>query len=183
MNQLLFIVNELLNPDLRRKMRLPMEFICFGIMPGKMYPHYHDYRARSVFIVKPTNKLWGNDVVYGALMLCKDFDFYARILDAYHVCSLSTMRRNHKLDMHHRVNVKVTPIYFNSLDELSRLMYTEGDVISVQTYLGNPLNHKISQRLNANQTCRIIDGIDKINYIKLWEEEYEKENNRVCKGI
>ncbi len=116
-------------------------------------------------------------------MLCKDFDFYARILDAYHVCSLSSMRQNHKIDVHHRVKVNVTPIYFTSLDELSRLKYTEGSNVFAQTYLGNPNHPKISQKLNAKQTCRIVDGIDKSNYIKLWEEEYGKESNGVCKGI
>jgi len=175
MSQLLFITNELLNPEVRRAMHLPIEHICFALMPGKMYPHYKTYRMRSTFIVKATNKLWGNDVVYGALMLCKDFDFYARILDAYHVCSLSTMRTNHRIDVHHRVKVDVTPIYFTSLDEMTRLMYTEGTKVLAQTYLGNSNHPKISQRLNAEQTCRIIDGIDKRNYIKLWEEEQWKK--------
>lgn len=176
MNQLLFITNELLNPELRKEMHLPMEHICFGILHGKMFSHYRHYKYKSTFIVEHAGKLWGNDVVYGALMLCKDFDFYARILDAYHVCSLSTMGRNHIMDVHHRVSVNMKQISFTSIDELSRLMYAEGSTIPAQTYMGNTNHNKVSQRLKAERTYRIIDGIDRDNFIKLWEEEYGKNN-------
>jgi hypothetical protein len=124
----------------------------------------------GTFVLLPSNKRWGNEMIYGALFLCKDFDFYARIFDAYHACSMSTLLRNHDLDLHHRMHVHVTPIYFKSLDELSRLKYREGEPVYVQTYLGNPKHPKIANRLNSTVSYRITDGIDTENYKKLfWE--------------
>lgn len=86
------------------------------------------------------------------------------------------MGRNHIMDVHHRVSVNVKQISFTSIDELSRLMYAEGSTIPAQTYMGNINHNKVSQRLKAERTYRIIDGIDRDNFIKLWEEEYGKNN-------
>ncbi len=113
-----------------------------------------------------------NSVVYGALFLCKDFDFYARILDSYHLCSLSTLLRNHPYDELHRTNVPVRPIYFNTLDELQYLKYIEGtDNIAAQTYIANIDHPKIKQRMNtANNSHRITSGINAVSFKKLfWE--------------
>lgn len=132
---------------------------------------YRHYGKRSNFVVpNDTLKHWGNDVVYGALFICKDFDFYNRIFDAYHVCSLSTLARNHINDIHHRVEVDVKPIYFDSINELASLQYREGEPIKATTYMGNTNHNKISQRLNKTVSYRIIDGIDAKNFKQLfWE--------------
>lgn len=171
MDKLIFLSNELQNPLIQKEMHLPLEFITFGITEGRMYKHF---RNESNFII-PVDALkrWGNEVIYGGLFLCKDFDFYARILDAYHVCSMSTLLRNHDLDIHHRVEVDVRPIYFKTLDELKRLKYREGESVQATTYMGNLKHHKISRRLDKTVSYRIIDGIDKDNYKKLWEVENE----------
>lgn len=171
MNQLIFLSNELINPEIQKEMHLPLEFITFGITEGRMYKHF---RNQSNFII-PVDALkrWGNEVIYGGLFLCKDFDFYARILDAYHVCSLDRLRKNHDMDVHHRIEVDVRPIYFNTLDELARLKYREGSSIKAQTYMGNLKHNKITQRLKQTVSYRIIDGIDKNNFKKLFEEKKE----------
>ena len=167
MNNLLFLTNELINPDLQREMKLPLTFIQFGIAEGKMYKHFGN---RSTFICKDSNKRWGNNVVYGGIFLCNDFDFYSRILDAYHLCSMSTMLRNHNQDLHHRVEIDVTPIYFKTLDELARIKYKEGKGILALTYKGNTKHPKIIKRLINERSFRVIDGIDEQNYKKLfWE--------------
>lgn len=167
MGQLLFLTNELQNPAYQKEMRLPLEFIAFGITEGRMYKHF---RNQSNFVI-PVDALkrWGNDVVYGGLFLCKDFDFYSRILDAYHVCSVSTLMKNHDMDIHHRIEVNVTPIFFDTIEELATLKYREGESIKAQTYMGNLKHPKISQRLDKTVSYRIIDGIDAENFKKLWE--------------
>ncbi len=168
MDKLLFLTNELMSPSYQKEMRLPLTFIAFGITKGKMYTHL---RTLNSFILLPdVTKRWGNDTVYGALMLCKDFDFYARILDAYHVCSMSTLLRNHPLDIHHRVSLEITPIYFNSLDELVRIKYREGEAIVAETYIGNKNHPKIKQRLNKRVSYRLIDGVDATHFKELLGE-------------
>ena len=166
-NSLLFLYNELMNPDFYNNMRLPLEFISYGIIDGKMYRHLGN---KSVFIL-PYNhqKIWGNTKIYGGLFVCRDIDFYITILDAYHVCYKDKLKRNHIYDMHHRHIVEVTPIYFNTLDDLARLKYREGSsTIQANTYFGNPKHPKIMNRIGKTQSHRVIDGIDADNFKKLF---------------
>lgn len=168
MDKLIFLSNELQNPHQQRDLRIPLEFITFGMTEGRMYKHF---RNQSNFVIPlDSMQVWGNKVVYGGLFLCKDFDFYARILDAYHVCSLSRLYKNHDLDVHHRVEVDITPIYFQTIEELARLKYREGEPIKAETYMGNLKHAKITQRLNKTVSYRIIDGIDKDNFKQLFGE-------------
>lgn len=168
MDKLIFLSNELQNPHQQRELRIPLEFITFGITEGRMYKHF---RNQSNFIIPiDTLKRWGNEVIYGGLFLSKDFDFYAEILDAYNMCSLSKLLRNHDLDIHHRIEVDVKPIYFKTLDDLARLKYKEGEPIKAQTYMGNLKHNKITQRLNKTVSYRIIDGIDTYNFKQLFGE-------------
>jgi hypothetical protein len=144
-----------------------MEFIAFGLTEGKMYTHF---RQNDTFVLKNTGKEWGNDVVYGALFLIHDFDFYARLLDANYTCSLSTLFKNHDLDLHHRLTTSITPIHFNTLDELARLQYREANKISAQMYFGNPKHPKIIQRQHHTVSYRIVDGIDTLHFKTLFGE-------------
>lgn len=168
MDKLIFLTNELQNPHIIKQMRIPLEFVRFGISEGRMYKHYNN---KSTFIL-PVNALkkWGNSVVYGGIFICKDFDYYCNILDAYHICSLSTLFRNHSCDLHHRVEVPVRPIHFSTLSELAHLKYKEGEPITLTTYLGNLKHPKIKQRLNNSKSYRVIDGMDKEHFKQLfWE--------------
>lgn len=151
-------------------MNLPLEFIAFGITNGKMY-HGH-FNIDTFISTTDSINMTRNSVVYGALFLCKDFDFYIRILDSYHLCSLSTLLRNHPCDELHRTNVSIRPIYFNTLDELQYLKYIESnDNIVAQTYIANIDHPKIKQRMDtSNNTHRITSGINADNFKKLfWE--------------
>lgn len=165
-NSLVFIYNELLSPDVHNNMSIPLEFIAFGTVDAKMYSHF---KSNSNFILPlGEDKLWGNTKVYGALFVCRDFDFYINILDAYHACSMDKLRRNHIKDLHHREIVEVTPIHFNTIDELSRLKYREGISIYATTYFGNINHPRIKRRLTKIKPYRIVDGIDVQNYKKLF---------------
>lgn len=167
MSRLIFLYNELINPEVQKQMRLPMEFISFAMVDGKMYTHYSD---NGVFTIPLGNdKDWGNTKVYGALFLLNDYNYYISILDGYHACSMSNLKRNHKMDLHHRVLTKVTPIYFNSIDDLSRLKYSEGSDIDAIIYVGNLDHSKIYKRFLITQSNRIVDGILPIHYKKLYE--------------
>ena len=153
----------------RRGLNLPLEFISFAFIEGKMFTHQ---RYQGTFVV-PSNKRWGNTVVYGAIFLLRDYYFYIRTLDAYFACSKSALRKNHNNDLHHRHSISATPISFRTLDQFSRLQYTENEVINVQSYFGNTKHSKIKQRIQARISYRIVDGLDKTNFTKLFMEVSE----------
>lgn len=138
-------------------MRIPFEFITFAFVEGKLYRHF---KSEQTFILRH-GKSWGNSVVYGAIFAVRDFDFYIRIIDSYHQCSLDALKRNHKKDVHHRITTKATPIHFQSWDDFLHLKYSEHEPIDVQTYIGNPNHPKIKQRLNKTHSYRIVSGVDK----------------------
>jgi hypothetical protein len=117
------------------------------------------------------NRAWGNNSIYGAIFLLSDPTFYLRLLDSYYICSLAALRKNHAKDVHHRIMVKATPIHFDTLTDLGKLKYREGDSLQVYCYFGNQTHPKISRRLNKSHSYRIIDGINKIHFIALHKEE------------
>lgn len=168
MNKLIFLTDNLLSPTNQANMRLPLSFITFGIIKAKMYSYF---RNKDTFITENVTRKWGNSVVYGALFVCQDFDFYSRILDSYYMCSMSTLLRNHQNDIFHRVNVDVVPITFDRFDDLQRLKYKEGESISSLTYVANQNHPKINKRIkDMKNTYRIVDGINKENFYQLfWE--------------
>ena len=167
MSKLLFLYNNILSPQLQHELKIPLHFISFAYIPGKLYTHF---RSSDVFAVTSSD-FWGNRLVYGGIFTLDDFDFHIRSLDGYHVCSQSTLLRNHKFDLHHRSITSATPIKFQSLDSFSRLKYSEGEIVDVQCYLGNQQNKKIANKLNASNSCRILDGV----HIKPFKEIYKKE--------
>lgn len=168
MNELIFLTNELQCPEVQHDLKLPLIFINFGITKGLMFKYL---RNKSNFVI-PVDSIrrWGNEVVYGGIFLCKDFDYYSRILDAYHICSMSTIHQNHPLDIFHRITTDITPIYFSTLNDLSHLKYTEGNSVKAHTYFANINHPKIISRINSTYSYRITDGIDATNFTKLFRE-------------
>jgi len=171
MNSLLFLTNRLQNPQVYRQINLPLEFISFGIAEGKMYTHF---RKRGAFVVQHDDKIairWGNSVVYGGLFYCPDIWYYLRILDGYHICSKSSLGSNHVNDLHHRITVDVTPIRFDTLDELVHLKYREGEPVKAYFYVGNLHHPKILSRVVCNKPSRrVADGIEAEHFKTLFRE-------------
>lgn len=166
---LIFLHNELQQKDVQTSLKLPLTFIKFAHVEGKMYSHF---RKDSSFITPVSTRTWGNGVAYGSIWHIEDWSFYSRILDAYHSCSLSSVSTNHRLDIHHRLLANATPIHFDSLGDFSRLKYREGTSVQVQLYVGNPNHPKIKQRLRQKaHSYRIIDGIDVPSFKAVYREE------------
>lgn len=166
--ELIFLSNELMSPRKARELHVPLEFIGFAFIEGKMY---HHTRKKGTFVVQHHKQAWGNDVVYGGLFLVNDFHFHIRALDAYQGCSLSALSRNHVYDLHHRITTHATPIYFNSKEEFSSLRYKEGEPLRVHAYVGNINHPNITKKLRSNHTgARIKEGLDKPNFKALLEE-------------
>ena len=165
----IFLTSNLLSPIIHRGMKIPLIFASFGVVEGKMYT---SYGGKGTFITTPGTRTWGNEVVYGALFNIRDAKYYLSLLDAYHSCSLSNLHRNHVFDASHRIVAFVRPIYFDTLDELQRLLYREGEPISAYVYYAN-LNHpKIKQRLSssASPEYRIVSGIEGKSFTNLFRE-------------
>ena len=160
--KLLFISDKLLDPDYRELSRLPVEFVCFAHTDGKMY------RINGNTVVAKGVGSHGNSVVYGAIFALNDEYYHIRTLDALFNCSLSGLGKNHSLDMQHRRRELVTPIQFNSIDELSRLMYRELEPIEVEMYVANNTHPTIQKRIERTQkfNYRIKDGINKEPFLK-----------------
>lgn len=154
--KLIFLCNELLDPAKRSILSLPLHFIRFAHVEGKLFKHFVN---QGTFLVEQ-GRQWGNKVVYGAVFALEDFDFHIRLLDSYHQCSLSNLKFNHVKDVHHRDVRNVTFIDFDSIDELERLMYNEVHTEPCYVYLGNKNHPKINQRLNTTKDYRILDGVD-----------------------
>jgi hypothetical protein len=166
--ELIFLSNELMSPHKARELHVPLEFIGFAFIQGKLY---HHSRKKGTFVVQNHKQGWGNDVVYGGLFLLNDFHFHIRALDAYQGCSLSSLTRNHTYDLHHRITVNATPIYFRTKEEFSSLRYREGEDVRVHAYVGNQIHPNITKKLSSQHTgTRIKEGIDKLNFIGLLEE-------------
>lgn len=169
MSSLIFLTSKLQDPDIYHTMKLPMTFVSFGIRPGKMY---EEHQRRHTFIVEPNMRaVTGSSVVYGSIWLLNDFHFYSDILDAYHTCSYARMRRNHAMDVNHRLIKRITPIQFASLEELASLRYKELPDVDAWAYQGNPNHPKIIKSVYCiKHSYRVIDGVETNAFTKLFEE-------------
>ena len=157
----------MLDPSVREKLRLNIQFVCFAHTEGKMY-----YDRDETYIAKGLGS-HGNSVVYGAIYSVYDDYFYFRTLDAMHNCSLSSMGRNSPYDRQHRIRSPVTIIQFSSLDEFSRLKYKELDTVEVDMYVANVHHPTIKPRIEQTQkyNFRIKDGFTKDAFIAQFKEE------------
>jgi hypothetical protein len=168
MTNLLFLSDEMMNPAMRKELRIPMQFVTWAKIEGKLYRHF---RSESSFAMRNAKRAWGNNSIYGAIFSLSDPQFYYRLLDSYYICSLAMLRRNHAKDVHHRDITKATPIHFDTLTDLGKLKYREGELLNVYCYFGNPTHPKISRRLNKSHSYRITEGINKLHFIALHKEE------------
>lgn len=177
---LIFLTNLLMTQQKLNDLKIPATFVCFGYVEGMLFKHYS--HNQSTFLILESGYRWGNTVVYGALYHIDDYHFYVRQLDGYMRCSLSSINSNHRLDLHHRVKAIVTPIRFNSLDELDLLLYTEDDEqFEVDVYIGNPKHPNVKTKLNRQhsykESFRVSNGVDALSFIKLYEERNGRKLN------
>ena len=145
----------MLDPEYRKKLKLPAEFVCFAHTKGKLYRDKSGTFLTDVLVGN------GNDVVYGALYSLYDDYFHIRTLDSMRNCSLSSMGRNSVYDRQHRVRKVITLIKFDTLDEFSRLRYREIEDFEVEMYVGNTNHPEIKHRIERTQkfNFRIKDGL------------------------
>ena len=174
MKKLVFIYDRLLHPDWRSRLKLPLIFISFAFIKGKMFTYRDSRRIGNVFIVNPNDitQKRGSDLVYGALFLLDNAEHYLRTLDSMYVCSLARMFKNHDLDLMHRKEVLATPIHFNSLESFQNLLYYEQTPVKCLAYYGNIKNPYIQHRVKGTRgnSNRIIYNVDIDNFTSCYNE-------------
>lgn len=176
---LIFLTNHLMSQSKLKDLRIPATFVCFGYVEGMLFKHYQ--HNQSSFLLLESGFNWGNSVVYGALYHINDYNYYIRQLDGYMRCSLSSISSNHKLDLHHRCSTEMTPIQFDTLDELDMLLYTETDEkFNVDVYVANLQHPDIKSKFGKRSyryTNRLTNGIDAKSFIDLFDERNRRNVN------
>lgn len=168
--KLIFLYDKAMTKEFRETLNLPLEFITFAFVNGKMYEYYEDGPTHIALQNDAIVKSWGNDKIFGAIFALPYYEANIRTLDGLYACSRQRLGMNNPNDIMHRLDIEATPIHFNSIDELARMLYTRRTPIKVQAYFGNPEHQWISHRV-LMQRYRVIDGVDHNNFLKLYEEE------------
>ena len=153
---MVFLSNDLLNPTKRKRMKLPLIFVSYAFVHGKMYS-----LPRSTFVVELEDvKTWGNNVVYGAVYLVQDWEYFIDVLDAYHCCSKKRLHKNHKLDLMHRKTITATLINFDSFTSLEVLKYKEVGTVQTDAYFANMEHNRILKSIyHPERRKRLSSGI------------------------
>lgn len=175
MRRVVFLYNELLDEGYQKKLKLPLEFVCFAYMNNAtMYEIKGKYYALKKDTLKKTKRY---DRVYGALYILHNSEHFLRVLDASMTCSKGFIGTNHKLDIFHRVKEKAVPIHFKTIEEFLKMKYNEGEELDIITYIANPQNELIKLNVSNTVRNREVSGLDINNFINLLIKEkrdYEK---------
>lgn len=163
MKQLIFCANYMLSDKWQEKSKLPLDFISFAFIEGKMYRIDKEYI--TIPFLGDKRKKWGQDRVYGAIFALDKSEYYMRVLDGIMGNSKSVLHKNHDLDYNWRYKLKVTPIHFDTITQFSKLLYIEKDPVECIAYLGNMNNILIKSKINNTYRNRIIDGYDEQHFI------------------
>ena len=186
MKQVIFLYDKLINPKEQIKRRLPLSFISFGFIPGKLHYYSMNKNLRNVFATNEGGlRKWGNKNVFGALFVLEQAEYYLRNLEGILGCSYSRLHSNNSLDLMHRCVIQFTPIFFSSLEDFSDGKYSEGESIKCITYYGNCNHPAIKHRINSNKSknsYRVSTGIDIVNFKKLYKEVTSETKRRDDEG-
>lgn len=170
MKQVLFLYNNLLDEEFQRKLKLPLEFVCFAyIKNATMY-----VKRDNCYAVKDNSKYR----VYGAMYILDSSEHNLRRLDAIMTCSKSIIGVNHQYDIMHRVKTKARPIFFNNIEEFLKMKYNEKEGVEVITYFANPQNDFIKTNVLNSVKNREVSGLDINHYINLVLEKEKRDERK-----
>lgn len=144
----------------QEKSKLPLTFISFAFIEGKMYRIENNYLA-----VQKKHK-W-EDRLYGAIFLLDNSEYYLRVLDGIMGCSMTSLGNNHRLDFTHRITIQTIPIFFNTITEFAKLLYVEKNPTKCITYIANLENTLIDKKVNNTYRNHVRYGFDRVNFINL----------------
>lgn len=148
---LVALYNSACNHEFLDKMKIAYAPVGYVMFTGALYVYWNEYWALPYSSEIKQHK--GFDKVYAKLYVIQD-EFYMKQLDAYHRCSLSMLRKNHIMDLSHRVRVPCIPIAFDDINSFMNLDYEEGDTVQIQTYIANPYNELMKEMIKKNRRHR-----------------------------
>lgn len=168
--KVIFLYDEMLDGEYRKKSKVPLQFISFGFVRGKMFKTSKS-KTPSVIAIQDGDivRTWGNNKIYGALFAIPEYEYYIKILDAMYGCSKSRININHNMDYAHRVKTEFTPITFDNLDRFSVLDYTRNTPLEVDAYFANTSKDFINGRVKSKQ-YRKGSGVLEHAFKSLYEE-------------
>lgn len=170
MTNLIFLYNELLDRQKRDRLRIPIVFIDYAFVQGKLYNVKGKPTAIEYSQIK---RNYGNDRIYGAIFSLDEPHFYIRQLDAFYGCSLSRLNTNHKLDYMHRKLVIGSTIGFDTLEQFAVLKYKPISRLKCWVYFGNPEHQQIATQIKRGRS-RILEGVD-VKSFKICYEQFRNE--------
>lgn len=150
-------------------LRLPMKFLSYGYVRGKMY-WLNDDKKRRYFVIPPEtvqHKRQWNTFVYGGIFVMNDFEEYERAMNSYYNSSISYTGEIMQGDLFYLQKLPVTPIVFRSLQELEECRYQSLDEVSAFIYLANQENSKVQNSLKRGRYYRRSSGIDVPNFLTM----------------
>ena len=169
-DSLFFIYDKLMTKDEQKVSNIEMEFISFGLINAKMSRVTTRYDPSNKIILKrifatPIN---GIHVVFGGIFLLKNYERDVYKIHTYYDNSMMFLGNTMKEDLYDFVEIAVTPIKFNSIDDIKTCNYKIGNDVMCGTFIGNQANERISY--NIKQKLYRMPAMDKESYIQLIKE-------------
>jgi len=165
LDKLLFIYDDLMTGEEQAMTKIPLVFLSFGQMQGRMR-FINDTKKRRYFVTPNYGR--STKVVFGGIFLLKDYEFYEHKLHSYYNNSLPYAGKTMKEDLYDFAVVKARQISMTSLKNLADGRYEVGNVIECFTFVGNQENSRIQHSMSKRYyKCR---NICKIPFVKMVEE-------------
>lgn len=173
-SRFVFLYDELMTKEKQKMLKLDLKFISLAQMQGKMFWYKTAkkirYQEERVFVIpKNTTKL-----VFGGLFYMPMWNENKTKILAYFNNSSQTYGSTIKEDIYDVYETTVRPIKLKKLSDLTKSKYKVGKPVEVTTFVGNLQNNRI--RFNVERPFYYgLRRIDKNNFIKMIQEQNEKE--------
>lgn len=147
---------------------IPFKFLSFATTNGKMFWWNDSKRKRTCLIPQGEITKRTNRIVYGALYMLDNYEWYENALHSYYnsmasytdlVCANDYMKPQELL---------VRPIKFKTLTDLSTQHYDRGGQMVALGFVVNTDNSDMNRWYRAQY--HKMQGIDKQNFIKAVQE-------------
>jgi hypothetical protein len=168
-SKVIFLYDELMTKEKQSLLRLPLKFLSYGYVRGKMY-WLNDDKKRRYFVIPPQSEQhrsqW-NTFVYGGIFVMNDFDEYERALYSYYNSSIPYVGEIMQEDLYYPKICTVTPIAFSTLQELEECRYQSLSDVDMLVMLANESNQKVQNSLKHGRYYRRNSGIDVPNFLTM----------------
>lgn len=171
-SRILFLYDELMTRSTQQNLRLPIHFLSYGYVRGRMY-WCNDEKKRRYFIIPPSTQKHiknVNDYVYGGIFVINDYEEYERSLYSFYNSSIAYLGKSIQEDLYIPEKIQITPIKFKTLQELEECRYTSLEPFEGLTMMANQENKKIQNSISHGRYYRRVSGFDVPNFLTMLME-------------